>query len=87
MATPVELVPKATRQDETVRQSVIECAEELLADAKADKIKSIVLVVQEKDSGWHHRATHNFNLREEMGALMGIIMQRALQITEHLEDE
>jgi hypothetical protein len=87
MPAPVELVPKKARQNETVQSSLIETAEELLADVKAGAIKAIVIVTQDKDGQFHHRASYNFNLREEIGGLFGIMMQRVFQATGGLEDE
>lgn len=87
MSAPVELVPKDKRERDQTQQSVIAIAEELLADAKAGKIGAIVLAAKDAEGCWHHRLTHNLQLREEIGAVFLLMLERGLQVLGEFEDE
>lgn len=87
MAAPVELVTKDKREREQAQKSIVDTAEELLAEAKAGNVGAIVLVVKDAEGHWHHRMTHNFNLREEIGSLFLLSLERGAQVLGESEDE
>jgi predicted xylose isomerase-like sugar epimerase len=87
MSAPVELVPKDKRERDQTQQSVVATAEELLADAKNGKVKAIVLATKDDEGGWHHRLTHNLEMREELGAVLLLMLQRGLQVLGEFENE
>lgn len=68
MSAPVRLVTKAPPADE-IRRAVVEILREALADAEAGKVSGVIIISEEVDDTWYHRASGTLSVREEIGAL------------------
>lgn len=67
MNAPVKLVTHSV--DEEARQQAIQFLEEALADARAGRIVSVVLIYERSDGSWHWDSTTQRSLPNAVGQL------------------
>lgn len=77
MAELHALPTRPTIEDE-VRASVIDTLEKALASAKAGEIADVIVIAHETTGDWRHLASSTLSVREQIGALELMKMERGL---------
>lgn len=79
------IVPKPT-VDEEIKLQAIRILREAIDDVEAGKVSGVIILSKEVAGTWYHRASGSMSIREDVGSIFMLLLDRIMRTRDVVEE-